>query len=55
MSSKCPKIKCAAIILNGVIYEGDSHCEIGCKMVRDGICSRYPSGDAQGFVEDGGS
>ena len=48
--SNPPKIKCAAIILNGIIYEGDSHCNIGLKMVREGICERYPSGDAQGFV-----
>lgn len=49
------RIKCAAILHNGVIYEGQSHCEIGLAMLRDGVCQRpYPSGDAQGFVTECG-
>ena len=49
------KIKCAAILYNGVIYEGQSHCEIGLKMVREKICTPpYPHGEAQGFVSDDG-
>lgn len=49
------RIKCAAILHNGVIYEGDRHCEIGLAMLRDGVCQRpYPGGDAQGFVTECG-
>jgi hypothetical protein len=49
------RIKCAAIRYKGKIYEGDSHAEIGIKMVMDGICpSPYPSGDDQGFVTECG-
>ena len=52
---KLMRIKCAAILHNGNIYEGNSHCEIGLKMVRDGICKPpYPSGDSQGFVTECG-
>lgn len=48
------KISSAAILFNNKIYTGISHCEIGCKMVRDKVCERYPSGDAQGFITDDG-
>ena len=48
------KIKCAAIRYKGKIYEGKSHSEIGIKMVKDGICKRYPGGDDQGFVTECG-
>jgi len=49
------RIKCAAILHNGVIYEGERHCEIGFAMLRDGVCERpYPGGDAQGFVTECG-
>lgn len=34
------RIKCAAIKYNGKIYEGNSHAEIGLKMISDGICPR---------------
>ena len=27
------KIKCAAILYNGIVYEGNSHAEIGIKMI----------------------
>lgn len=49
------RIKCAAIRYNDQIYEGNSHSEIGLKMVRDGICQPpYPGGDDQGFVTECG-
>jgi hypothetical protein len=52
---KTMRIKCAAIRYNGKIYEGNSHAEIGIKMVRDGICPEpYPHGDDQGFVTECG-
>ena len=49
------KIKCAAIIFGGKIYEGENHAKIGCWMVLNGDCPRpFPSGNAQGFVTDEG-
>jgi hypothetical protein len=49
------KIKSAAIIYKGTIYQGNSHCEIGLKMLKDKVCKKpYPAGDAQGFVTDTG-
>ena len=49
------KIKCAAILYDGKIYEGKSHSEIGIKMIEDGVCEiPYPSGENQGFVTDSG-
>lgn len=48
-------IASAAILYNGKAYTGRSHCEIGIKMVQEGVCPRpYPGGDAQGFVDDEG-
>ena len=50
------RIKCAAIRHNGHVYEGRRHCEIGLKMVRDGVCKApYPHGDDQGFVTECGT
>jgi len=50
------RIKCAAILLNGVIYEGEAHHLIGQQMLRDGVCQRpFPGGDAQGFVTEKGT
>lgn len=50
------KIKCAAIIYNGKIFEGESHCKIGHAMLANGDCKRpFPGGDAQGFVTDDGN
>ena len=47
------QIKCAAIIYKEIVYEGQSHVEIGHKMLRDGVCQRpFPSGPSQGFVTD---
>lgn len=55
MITRNSRIKCAAIIYNGKVYEGSTHSEIGIKMVVDGICPPpYPSGDAQGFVTEDG-
>jgi len=49
------RIKAAAILYKGKIYEGRRHCEIGLKMLADGACGRpYPGGKAQGFVTDAG-
>lgn len=48
------KIKCAAIRYNGQIYEGKNHFQIGSKMVADGLCSKFPGGDDQGFVTECG-
>lgn len=49
------RIKCAAILYNGVIYEGESHSEIGLELVRKGITKPpYPGGEAQGFVTECG-
>jgi hypothetical protein len=49
------KIKCAAIIYNGTIYEGESHCKIGHKMLSNKVCNRpFPVGVAQGFVTEDG-
>jgi hypothetical protein len=48
------KIKCAAIKYKGAIYEGESHSKIGIKMVADGVCEKYPGGEAQGFVTECG-
>lgn len=50
------RIKCAAIRYNGEIYEGERHCDIGIRMVQEGICDRpYPGGEAQGFVTEDGT
>lgn len=49
------KIKCAAILYEGRIYEGERHDLIGHEMLRLGACRRpYPSGPAQGFITDSG-
>jgi hypothetical protein len=49
------RIKCAAIRYNGKIYEGNKHCEIGLRMINEGICETpYPSGDDQGFITECG-
>jgi len=48
------RIKCAAIRFNGKIYEGESHFKIGSRMVKDGICNKFPGGDDQGFVTECG-
>jgi len=44
----------AAIMYKDNIYTGNSHNEIGLQMVEDKVCTRYPSGDAQGFVTSTG-
>ena len=45
------KIKCAAILYHGRVYEGERHDHIGLKMLKDGVCPRpYPGGANQGFV-----
>lgn len=50
------KIISAAIAHQGSLYKGDSHAEIGIKMVREGFCKRpYPSGPSQGFITDEGN
>lgn len=55
MITRNSRIKCAAIQYQGKIYEGKSHCEIGHKMLADGVCERpFPGGDAQGFVTEDG-
>ena len=49
------KIKCAAILHEGKVYEGNSHGEIGRAMIASGACKPpFPGGDAQGFVTEGG-
>lgn len=49
------RIKCAAIRYHGQIYEGESHCLIGLKMVEDQICpAPYPGGEDQGFITECG-
>ena len=49
------KIKCAAILYRGRVYEGRSHPEIGHKMLKDGVCPRpFPGGKNQGFVVESG-
>lgn len=49
------KIKCAAILFNGKIYEGENHPVIRQKMLEDGICKcPYSGGKAQGFVTECG-
>lgn len=49
------KIKCAAILYEGRVYEGERHDLIGYEMLRLGACRRpYPGGTAQGFVTDSG-
>lgn len=49
-------IKCAAILYNGIIYEGEYHCLIGWKMLEDEVCTRpFPGGKAQGFVTSEGN
>lgn len=49
------KIKCAAILFEGKIYEGQAHCDIGLAMIRERVCRcPYPGGKAQGFVTDDG-
>jgi len=47
-------IKCAAIQYEDEVYEGDTHASIGLQMVAKGICKRYPSGEAQGFITECG-
>lgn len=55
MITRNSRIKCAAIIYKGKIYEGKNHSEIGFQMLRDNVCPRpFPSGDAQGFVTEDG-
>ena len=53
-SYKSMRILCAAIRHNGIIYKGKNHYEIGSKMVADGICTKFPGGDDQGFVTECG-
>ena len=49
------RVKCAAILYEGKIYEGISHCDIGFDMLKRKVCNRpYPGGDAQGFVTECG-
>ena len=49
------KVKCAAILYKGKIYEGQAHCDIGLAMIREKVCRcPYPGGNAQGFVTDDG-
>lgn len=48
------RIKCAAIRYDGKVYEGKSHFKIGSKMVADGICTKFPGGDDQGFITECG-
>lgn len=49
------RIKCAAIRYNGNIYEGNSHYEIGSKMIKDNVCvPPFPGGEDQGFVTECG-
>jgi hypothetical protein len=49
------KIKCAAILHDGIIYQGENHRDIGLKMIADGVCkSPYPSGLHQGFITECG-
>ena len=50
------RIKCAAIRHVGHVFTGRRHCEIGLKMIEDGVCQKpYPGGDAQGFVTECGA
>ena len=49
------RIKCAAILHDGVVYEGRAHPEIGWEMLDKGVCEKpYPGGPYQGFVTDEG-
>jgi len=49
------RVKCAAIRHKGIVYEGVRHCDIGLKMLEDGVCERpYPSRLHQGFVTECG-
>lgn len=49
------KIKAAAILFDGKIYEGKRHYAIGLELIKSGACCRpFPGGDAQGFVTDCG-
>lgn len=49
------RIKCAAILYHDKVYEGRSHCEIGNKMIEDGVCPKpYLGGETQGFVTECG-
>ena len=45
------RVKCAAILYNGRVYEGLMHHLIGHRMLADGVCQRpFPGGPAQGFT-----
>jgi hypothetical protein len=49
------KIKSAAILYSGKIYEGQAHCDIGLQMIRDKVCRRpFPGADSQGFITECG-
>ena len=49
------RIKCAAILYDGIIYKGRSHSEIGRRMINTGVCSRpFPGGKSQGFFTTSG-
>jgi hypothetical protein len=54
VSAMQERIKSAAILYEGVIYEGWSHPEIGLKMLEDGVCPRPYPGEHQGFVTESG-